>query len=328
MSSIDIFVPNYNYGRFLTTCVNSILGQEGVDVRVLILDDASTDESELVGRALARQDARVEYRRHATNHGHIATYNEGLEWTAATYNMLLSADDVLTPGALARVTRLMDAHPGVTLAYGRDIPFSTPLPPPLPEPLPDRCDWRISTYREFLEASCDLGHTPINTPTAVVRTGVHREIGGYLPDHPHSGDTEVWLRLAARGSIGWVDALQAFRRVHGRNMSFDYSLLRRLEEHKRAFDEHFRTHRADLPDMERFRERIHKTLAYQAFWLGSRSFDGGDAATCRTCLDAAAAWHPPIRQAKCWARLEWKRRCGTTAWRALRPVADLLRHLG
>ena len=51
-----------------------------VDVRVLIIDDASTDDTPEVAAALAAEDARVEFRRHAVNRGHIATYNEGLEW--------------------------------------------------------------------------------------------------------------------------------------------------------------------------------------------------------------------------------------------------------
>src|SRR5262245_8621798 len=100
MPSVDVFVPCYNYGRFLRECVGSVLAQPGVEVRVLILDDCSTDDSAEVGRALAASDPRVEYRRHATNRGHIATYNEGIDWAAADCTMLLSADDLLTQGAL------------------------------------------------------------------------------------------------------------------------------------------------------------------------------------------------------------------------------------
>ena len=77
MSRVDVIVPCYNYGRFLRECVESVLGQP-VDVRVLIIDDASTDDTPEVAAALAAEDARVEFRRHAVNRGHIATYNEGL----------------------------------------------------------------------------------------------------------------------------------------------------------------------------------------------------------------------------------------------------------
>ena len=134
MASVDVFVPCYNYGRFLRDAVGSVLAQEGVAVRVLILDDCSTDDSERVGRALAAADPRVEYRRHAANRGHIATYNEGIDWSDGDYCMLLSADDLLTPGALARAAGLMEAHPEVGMTYGQIIRTASPefasVPPP------------------------------------------------------------------------------------------------------------------------------------------------------------------------------------------------------
>jgi glycosyltransferase involved in cell wall biosynthesis len=321
MSSVDVFVPCYRYGRYLSTCVESILSQRDVTVRVLILDDASPDETEEVGRALARADRRVEYRRHATNIGHIATYNEGLEWVAAPYNMLLSADDVLTPGAFARATQLMDANPSVTLVYGPDVPFSSEEPPRLPASADTNGAWRIVPYREFLAMSCDAGHTPIQAATAVARTSSHKNIGGYLPDHPHSGDTEVWLRLAAQGAVGCVEAPQGYRRVHGSNMSFHYGTIGRLAEHKKAFDEHFRLH----PDVESYRERIYRTLSHQAFWLAMRAFDDGDLAACERGLEFAQSIYPTIRHESCWLRFEWKRHLGPGTWRAIRPVVGLLR---
>jgi glycosyltransferase involved in cell wall biosynthesis len=111
MSGVDVVVPCYNYARFLPRCVSSILDQQDVNVRVLIIDDASSDDTPQVGQRLAELDPRVEFRRHDVNCGHIATYNEGLlGWASAKYSLLLSADDMLAPAALARATRLMDRH--------------------------------------------------------------------------------------------------------------------------------------------------------------------------------------------------------------------------
>src|SRR5437763_7992755 len=111
LGRIDVFIPCYNYGRFLPQCVNSVLSQVGVEVRVLVIDDASPDNTAEVAAALASEDPRVTVIRHTTNKGHINTYNEGIDWASADYMLLLSADDYLLPGALARATNLMDAHP-------------------------------------------------------------------------------------------------------------------------------------------------------------------------------------------------------------------------
>ena len=112
MARVYVIVPCYNYGDLLEACVASVLSQQEVDARVLIMDDASTDSTPEVGRRLAAQDPRVEYRRHDVNRGHIATYNEALDDVTGDYCMILSADDLLTPGSLMRATRLIDANDG------------------------------------------------------------------------------------------------------------------------------------------------------------------------------------------------------------------------
>src|ERR1700676_2500929 len=99
MSQVDVIVPCYQYGHFLRDCVASVLAQEAVELRVLVLDDASADDTAAIGAELAASDRRVEFRRHAVNQGHIATYNEGLDWASGDYTLLLDADDLLTPGA-------------------------------------------------------------------------------------------------------------------------------------------------------------------------------------------------------------------------------------
>ncbi|WP_213030299.1 glycosyltransferase family 2 protein, partial [Acinetobacter baumannii] len=53
MAKIDIIIPCYNYGRFLERCVQSVLDQKVSELRILIIDDASTDDSLAVARRIA-----------------------------------------------------------------------------------------------------------------------------------------------------------------------------------------------------------------------------------------------------------------------------------
>ena len=214
MSRVHIVVPCYKYGRFLRDCVTSVLTQEGVEVRVLIIDDCSPDNTEEVGRQLASEDSRVEFRRHATNSGHITTYNEGLiDWAGGDYCLLLSADDMLVAGALQRAARLMDLHPDVGLTYGKVINT--------PHPEHEHCETgggyaaRVVNGLDFLKCTCVEGENIVPTPTAVIRTSLQHRIGGYRPELSHAGDMEMWLRCGAHGSIGIIEAYQAYYRVHG-----------------------------------------------------------------------------------------------------------------
>lgn len=325
MSRVDVIVPCYNYGHLLEYCVNSVLSQEDVAVRVLIMDDASTDTTAAAGRRLAA-DPRVEYRRHEVNRGHIATYNEALAMLTGQYCVLLSADDLLTPGSLGRATRLMDAHPEVGVTFGRDITFRH-SPPAGAARQARYCVHRIFGYAEFLERACRLGHTGIQAPTVVVRTALHRAIGDYLPELPHSGDTEIWLRMAAHAAVCELDADQAFRRLHANNMSLAYPPLQRLEEQKRAFAIHFDAFRTGRPEIAPLERVMRRTIAESGFWSAARAFDDGDLEGCGAFLSFAAKTSPDISAWKPWRRFTWKRRVGRAAWRMVEPVAVQLRTL-
>ena len=72
MTSVSVVMPCYRYGHFLDEAVRSVLDdQPGVDVRLLIIDDASPDDSADVARRIAAADPRVEVLVHETNKGHV-----------------------------------------------------------------------------------------------------------------------------------------------------------------------------------------------------------------------------------------------------------------
>ena len=310
MSRVDVVVTSYNYGDMLEASVRSVLSQDGVDVRVLIRDDASTDTTEAVGRRLAAEDARVSYTRNAVNRGHIATYNDALPELTGDYCMLpLSADDQLTPGALLRATRVMDAHPDVALAYGRDITFRE-RPPGLTDGAAVNCGHTIIDYGEFLRRSCGLGQTGVQAPTVVVRTALHQRVGGFLAELPHAGDTELWLRLATQGDLCELDADQAFRRLHAKNMSLQYAPVRRLQEQHKAFAIHFGAYRQSRPEIDALEPVLCRTIAAVATWSAARAFDAGDGPSCEEFLSFASRICPNIESSPEWRRLQVKRWVG------------------
>ena len=78
MSSVDVVVPCYNYAKYLEFCVRSVLSQRDVNVRVLILDDVSPDNTPEVAGRLAASDGRVTYVRNEANLGLVETANKGV----------------------------------------------------------------------------------------------------------------------------------------------------------------------------------------------------------------------------------------------------------
>jgi glycosyltransferase involved in cell wall biosynthesis len=326
MSQVDVIIPCYNYGRYLPACLRSVLSQEGVGVRVLVIDDASPDGSGAVAEELARQDGRVEARRHAVNRGHIATYNEGLDWAAGDHALLLSADDLLLPGALLRAARALAARPEVGLAYGRQILFSSDEPP-APPARREAGTWRALAGREFIAECCRVGGNPVPTPTAVVRTSLWEQLGGYRKDLPHTADMELWLRFAAHADVAVIDADQALKRVHPGNMQHQYlaSTLGDIPQRHAAFEALFAAYGRRVPGAPALWAEATAALADQAFWAASRAFDRGDERACRQCLRYALRLDPGLRDGRPWARLRWKRRLGPRLWGWVGPVLDRLR---
>lgn len=275
MKTVDVVIPCYNYGHYLGGCLQSVLSQTGVDVRVLMIDDASSDDSAEVGEGLAARHPKVEFRRHQVNKGHIATYNEGLTgWSTSDYVVLLSADDLLAPGSLSRAVGIMEADKDVGMVYGPAIHFQQEAE--LPKVNGGDYSYRRFSGAEWLEARCRAGHNVISSPEVVVRGSIQREVGGYRPELPHSGDLEMWMRIAARSSIAYVRRIpQAFYRVHAASMlrtKYRNNLLE-MQHRKAAFDSFFQECGGIVPDAEQLHDQANRALAREALWDACRAYD-------------------------------------------------------
>ena len=326
MSTIDVVVPCYNYGRYLEGCLASVFAQTGVDVRALVIDDASTDDTPDIGRRLTASDSRITFHRHKENRGHVRTYNEGLlEWAAAEYSLLLSADDMLAPGALARATQVMNRCPDVSMAYGMAQYFSGSVTPVVTE-APAFVDTRVISGDEFLRRCFEHGNA-VSTPTAVVRTSVQQELGGYSVELPHSGDMEMWMRFAAHGPIGVVSAVQAFYRWHGDNMSYKYrtAQLSDMIEVEQACDSIIARCGDKFPEILTWKSAMHRRFGADCFWISSTAFDLGDIETFRIALEAAERYDPALRRTGDWWKLHGKALLGHTVWALARPTLDTIR---
>ena len=326
MSTVDVIVPCYRYAHFLRQCVESVLTQSGPDVRVLILDDASPDNTPEVAAELAKNDSRVTVRRHSTNMRHIATYNEGIEWVSADFMLLLSADDYLLPGALNRAAKLMEQSPNVGFVFGNAVELHEHGHRLRTDAVPCNNGERILGSQEFFRLSGARNIVP--TPTAIIRTKLQKKVGGYRAELPHAGDMEMWLRLAAHASVGFVEEPQAVYRKHSENMSLSYvehSLLPDLEQRAVALN-YFLYACADiLENASWLRRYLFYLLALDAVHQASSSFNRGQFDICESLLAFARRTSSRVTRSLPWAKLACKRLMGPTLWRALQPIANEVR---
>lgn len=323
MSSVSVVIPCYNYGHFLEQAVGSVLEDQGdLDVRVLIIDDASPDGSGEVAQRMAARDPRVQAVVHTANVGHIATYNEGLlGWADGDYSVLLSADDRVTPGALARAVELLDARPEVGFAYGNVLWFQEGTP--LPRARTRGRKWSVWSGQAWLERRFRHGRSGINSPEVVVRTTLQQQVGGYDPRMPHLGDTQMWLRMAARADVGYLRGVdQAYYRRHPNNMSAAYTPLMTLEQDLLAFESVLDECADRLEDPRRLSDLVRRKVAWEALLTAARAYDRG--LTPQTPVDdlvafALGCW-PEARSLPIYRTLQLRRTIGPRVMPYLRPL--------
>jgi hypothetical protein len=304
---VSVVVPAYNYAHYLTACVNSIVGQQGVDVDVLIIDDCSTDDTPEVSAALARRHPQVRVIRHEVNRGHIDTYNEGLLQIDGTYSVLLSADDRLPAGALARATALMEARPEVAMVYGRPVHF-TDEPPARHERGGFIRSWSVWSGHDWIARCCAQGYNVVSNPEVVMRTAPMQDAGGLKKELPHTGDLELWLQLAARGGVGRVNGpAQGYYRVHAKSMQRTVynGVLVDLQGRRDAFDRTFAGPAGELADANALHDSARRALAGQALDRACRAYDRGR--TTEVDVDALVGFALDV----------WPAAAGLPAWRAL-----------
>ncbi|GAA4167236.1 glycosyltransferase family 2 protein [Gryllotalpicola koreensis] len=209
---VSVVIPCYNYARYLPDAVRSALEQPGVDVDVVIIDDASTDDSVAVAKAFAERDERVRLVQHPANRGHVETANEALGLATADFLVKLDADDLLTPGSLARSVALLTAHPETAFCYGHPVEFTGP---------PPRSDfgtlrgWSVWRGDDWIERVLRRSRCPIRQPEVMMRRAALDAAGGYRAQLRWAEDFNLLLRLAHSGAVGRVNGtVQGLYRVH------------------------------------------------------------------------------------------------------------------
>lgn len=268
---VSVLVPNYNYARYLDQRLGSVFGQTFRDMEVIVLDDASTDDSLAV---LAPWQERTGLRlvTNDRNSGNaFAQWRKGVELARGSFIWIAEADDDASPRFLASLLAAC-SRPDVVLAYSipqvidaagelaRDFDYRTNY-----LAYASRERWQksyvISGQQEIREALAVANCLP-NVSAAIFRkpaTSVLAECQTFRC----SGDWLFYLLLAGRGDIAYVHGDLAFHRRH------DRSVVARDRQEKRCVlrEEMDRIHRlaeqtfGPLPEttrerMRRFRESL------------------------------------------------------------------------
>ena len=119
---ISFVIPTYNYGHYITNCLDSILEQGRSDFEIIVVDDGSSDNTHsiIVDYARNHADGKIRYL-HQVNKGPSAARNVGATQARGEYVWFVDADDRLVAGALDHVNAAIETFGNPAFIFGSHV---------------------------------------------------------------------------------------------------------------------------------------------------------------------------------------------------------------
>lgn len=209
MPRVAVVLPVYNHARYLEETLQSLFAQDFRDFEIIAVDDGSTDNSLEI---LSRHGSRIRITE-AAHRGPAAARNHALVQTDSEYIAFMDADDLCAPSRLrvdleeleARKLDLVASALSFIDAKGTTLPGTWRCPP--------------DAARDYWGAL--LERNWIGTPSVLARRHVLQNAGLFDERFTHSEDYDLWLRIGASSSIGYIDTPLIQCRRHSANTSND-----------------------------------------------------------------------------------------------------------
>lgn len=234
--TVSVVTPVYNASSYVERAVQSVLTQEGIDsVEVILVNDGSTDGSDVVIDELAARSAQV-VAIHSENRGPSSARNLGIERATGRYLAFLDADDWFLPHKLAFQTGILEARPELGIVTGdhrllnEDTGFALD----------------VVRGKPAIPYSEALAYRNWFAPMApVLRMSVAEAVGGFDEGLRASEDWDYWYRCAQLAEIHYEPGVVGVYRLHGEQSHRNRAKM--IASHLRFIEKHL----SDKPRLRR-----------------------------------------------------------------------------
>jgi glycosyltransferase involved in cell wall biosynthesis len=203
---VSICIPTYNRADMVGKAIASALGQTYSNIEVIVVDNASTDNTEAIVAAFS--DNRLRYIRNSVNLGLFGNFNRCIEISGGKYIHILHSDDFIDPEFTRTCVRFLEEHPTIAMTFTSTRIFYKDV-------LQSKCvlfptDMILKAPEGF---RCILLRRPlVSCPSVMIRKTVYDEIGGFSLEFPYSADLYQWLKISLMFDIAYVrDAFLNYR---------------------------------------------------------------------------------------------------------------------
>lgn len=203
---VTVIVVAYNHSAYVVEALDSVLAQTARPHRIIVADDASTDDSVDLIRRWMEQHRDIDVRTvlHRTNTGLCTILNEALALVETPLYTYLSADDRMLPHRLeVQIDRWLGHDPRPPAVYSDALRIDE-LGQQLTPDYGTVNGWsQVSSFEGDVHAGL-LKHNWIPAASVLLDTKAVRSVGGYN-DAWFYEDHDLWLRLSATAPLAYVD---------------------------------------------------------------------------------------------------------------------------
>jgi len=223
MPKVSVIIPVYNYGKYLSQAVQSVLSQQFADYEIIIVNDGSTDNTAEVLREF-EDHLKIKLITHKENRGLVRSCHEAIEASTGEYIIRLDADDYFDENALLVLSNILDSHPEVGLVYPDYFLVSE--------------EGRVLDHVRLpkLEEEVKLLDLPANGAGTMFRRSCYEAVGGYDLNLRLEDNYDLWLKFLNRFKAYNVNLPLFYYRRHGSNMTLKTEKILEARRHiKQSF---------------------------------------------------------------------------------------------
>jgi glycosyltransferase involved in cell wall biosynthesis len=207
---VSVLVPAYNHEKYVGQTIDSIMGQTYGNFELLIVDDGSRDGTAAAIRACEEKWGRRFLLESQANQGLCRTLNKLLAASSGKYLTIIASDDWMLPEKLAVQVAYLESHPEVGVVHSDNLIYyenEDKIEKNIRGPVPS--GWVFEKL---------LGGNFITACSAMIRRSCYDAVGTY-DESLVVEDWDMWLRIAKKFRIEYLDLPTVVYRQHGRNMS-------------------------------------------------------------------------------------------------------------
>jgi len=214
MPEVSVIIPTYNYVKYIEKAIDSVLAQTCKDFEIIVVDDGSTDNTREIIENQYKDKVKYFYQE---NKGAPVARNFGLRKAEGVFVVFLDADDWLMPEALLSRLEYLKKHSNCGWVYGACYYYDE-----YGREVTERFHLYPFAYRNRREGNI-LGHMLlgelIHTPTVMINRDLLLDVGGFDITLPCLQDYELWLRVAVRSPVGFLDECNVVVVTHAGSIS-------------------------------------------------------------------------------------------------------------